>query len=219
MSFNKEFKELTKDVLFNSNFEVLKNDIHHGSNKYDHCKRVSYLSFLIAKITKANCKEVARAGLLHDFFYGSRTAKKENDYLKHPKTSADNAKKIFGINNREEQIIKSHMFHHALIKKFTPFMKEEDKIYFKENKPQNKESIIVCVSDLLVSLYEVFAYKIRYNTILYTIFILKRARSYTQDLFYFNYFLINLLYLYHFFYLLLLFRNSLNHHEYKIHLH
>ena len=176
MSINKEYKELTNDLLFDSNFELLKNDVHHGSNKYDHCKRVSYLSFLIAKLTKANYKNVARAGLLHDFFYGSRTSKKEIDYLRHPITSADNAKKFFKINDCEEEIIKSHMFHHALIKRLSPFMKEEDKIYFIENKPKSKESVIVCVSDLLVSFYEVFAYKIRYNTLLYTIFILNLTR-------------------------------------------
>ena len=176
MSINKEFNDLTNDVLFNSNFELLKKDVHHGSNKYDHCKRVSYLSFLIAKLTKANCKQVARAGLLHDFFYGSRTLKKENDYLRHPLTSANNAKKFFNINEIEADIIKSHMFHHALIKRLSPFMKEEDRIYFKENKPKSKESVIVCLSDLLVSFYEVFAYKIRYNTLLYIIFILNTTR-------------------------------------------
>ena len=64
------------------------------------------------------------------------------------------------------------MFHHALIKKITCFMKDEDKKYFKENRPSDKESIIVCISDLIVSAFEVCAYKIRYNTCLYVIFLL-----------------------------------------------
>jgi len=176
MQLNKEYKEIANEILENEDFLMLKNDIHHGSNKYDHCKRVSYLSFLISKLFKGNCREVARAGLLHDFFYGSRTSKIENDYLKHPKTSAKNAKKYFDIDENETKIIESHMFHHALFKRITPFMKEEDKKYFKENKPKNKESIIVCVSDLLVSLFEVCVYKVRYNFCLYMIFLLNIVR-------------------------------------------
>ena len=74
MSLNKEYKEFSEDILNNDNFLVLKNDVHHGTNKYDHCKRVSYLSFLFTKLFKGNSKEATRAGLLHDFFYGSRTS-------------------------------------------------------------------------------------------------------------------------------------------------
>ena len=176
MKINKEYKELTNDIINNENFELLKNDVHHGSNKYDHCKRVSYLSFLISKLFKCNYKNAARAGLLHDFFFGCRTAKDENDYFKHPKTSAENAKRFFNITNKEENIIKSHMYHYALIKKLSHFIKEEDEIYFKDNKPKDKESIIVCVSDLLVSIFEVCAFKVRYNVCLYILFIMNIFR-------------------------------------------
>ena len=176
MSLNKEYKEFSEDIINNDNFLVLKNDVHHGTNKYDHCKRVSYLSFLFTKLFKGNSKEATRAGLLHDFFYGSRTSKEENDYLKHPKTSSANAKKYFLINDKEAGIIESHMYHHALLKRLSPFMKEDDKKYFKENKPKDKESVIVCVSDLLVSLYEVCAFKVKYTTSLYLIFLINLIR-------------------------------------------
>lgn len=172
MKLFKEYKEYTSEILNNEKFEILKNDIHHGSNKYAHCKRVSFLSYILAKLFRGNCREVARGGLLHDFFFGSRTACKENDYLVHPITSVNNAKMYFNINSKEENIIKSHMFHHAILKKFTFFMKEEDKQYFKENKPKSREAIIVCLSDLLVSVYEVLVFKIRYNTSLYIIFLM-----------------------------------------------
>lgn len=176
MSLNKEYKEISDDILNNDNFSILKNDVHHGTNKYDHCKRVSYLSFLLTKLFKGNSESAARAGLLHDFFYGSRTEKKENDYLRHPKTSSNNAKKYFSISEKEAKIIESHMYHHALLKRLSPFMKEDDKKYFKENRPKDKESVIVCVSDLLVSLYEVCTFKIRYTTSLYLIFLINLIR-------------------------------------------
>lgn len=176
MKINKEYKELTNDILTNDNFTILQNDVHHGTNKFAHCKRVSYLSFLLSKIFRGNCKNAARGGLLHDFFYGSRTSKEENDYLKHPLTSANNAKRYFEINEDEVNIIKSHMYHHALLKRLLPFMKEEDKKYLVENKPKNKEAVIVCVSDLLVSLFEVCAFKIRYSVCLYMIFFMNVIR-------------------------------------------
>lgn len=176
MRLNKEYNKILTDILNSDDFLLLKNDVHHGTNKYDHCKRVSYLSFLMSKLFKGNSENVARAGLLHDFFYGGRTEKKENDYLNHPKTSSNNARQYFGISDKEANIIESHMYHHALLKRLLPFMKEEDKKYFKENKPKDKESVIVCVADLLVSLYEVCAFKIRYTTSLYIIFLINLIR-------------------------------------------
>ena len=176
MKINKEYKNIVNSILNNENFILLKNDNHHGSNKYDHCKRVSYLSFLLAKIFNANSKEVARAGLLHDFFYGSRTAKKENSYFQHPITSAKNAKKYFDIDENEKNIIESHMYHNATLKNIMPFTTEEEKEYFKKYKPQNKESSIVCVADLLVSFFEVITYKVSYSCGLYTLFFINLMR-------------------------------------------
>ena len=176
MNFDKEYYRLTNDIIMNDNFIVLKKDIHHGSNKFDHCKRVSYLSYVLAKVFKADCKKTTRAGLLHDFFYGSRTDREENNYLKHPKTSVNNAKLHFNISEQEAEIIESHMFHHALVKRMLPFTKEEEKRYFKEKKPKNKEAVIVCLADLLVSIFEVCVYKVRYTTCLYALFLLNIMR-------------------------------------------
>jgi len=178
MKLNVEYKKITSEILENENFILLKNDVHHGSNKYDHCKRVSYLSFIMAKIFRGNCRSVARAGLLHDFFFGSRTEKDENDYLKHPKSSARNAKLFFNIDGNEGNIIETHMFHYALVKRFTPFLKkyQEDKVYYRECKPKNKDGVIVCAADLLVSIFEVLVFKIRYSFCLYMLFLLNLVR-------------------------------------------
>lgn len=176
MSINKEYENITNPIIYNENFIILKNDTHHGTNKYDHCKRVSYLSFILAKIFRCNTKEVARAGLLHDFFYGTRLSNLENDYLRHPKTSVKNAKKYFKIDNIEESIIESHMYHYALVKRITPFITNEEKEYLHNSKPKNKESIIVCIADLLVSIYEVCIYKTRYSVILYMLFIMNNIK-------------------------------------------
>lgn len=173
---NKKYDKIVEPILNNEKFVLLKNDNHHGTSKYSHCKRVSYLSYIIAKIFKANTRDVASAGLLHDFFYGSRLSKEENSYLKHPLTSSRNASKYFNINDKEKHIIETHMYHNALLKNIMPFTSVEEKNYFKNYQPKNKESIIVCISDLLVSIYEVITYKISYSMALYTIFFMNIMR-------------------------------------------
>ena len=67
---DEEFLELANDILNDDKFKLLKNDRHHGSNKYDHCKRVSYVSYRIAKFFNSDYKSIVRPALLHDFFYG-----------------------------------------------------------------------------------------------------------------------------------------------------
>ena len=172
MGFNRKYKEIINDIITDDNFQLIKNDNHLGTSKFDHCKRVSFLSYIIGKMFKGNISEVTRAGLLHDFFYGSRTSKEENSYLNHPKTSIINSKKYFNISDNEARIIETHMFHYALVKKIFPFINRDRKIKLVEHKPNSKEGIIVCVSDLLVSIYELGMFKIRYSLCLYLLFVI-----------------------------------------------
>ena len=115
MKIKKEYKEITSEILNDENFSKLKEDGHHGSNRYEHCKRVSYMSFLMAKLLKANYKDTAISGLLHDYFHGTTNSNEDISYLTHPITSAKNAKKDFNINKEEEEIIRTHMYHYALV--------------------------------------------------------------------------------------------------------
>lgn len=172
MKFNKEYKALTSEILDNEAFLSLKNDNHHGSNRYDHCRRVSYLSYLIAKMCKANQEEAAISGLLHDFFHGTTNEREEINYLNHPKESAKNAKEIFNITDDEANIIETHMYHYALVKKALPFINSDKKVSAKEYKPKSKEGYIVCLSDLLVSIFEVGIFKVRYSVCLYLLFLI-----------------------------------------------
>ena len=157
-----EYKEITNEIINNEYFKLTKNDTHHGSNKYDHLLRVSKCSFVLGKIFKADIKSVTRAALLHDFFFGSRKEKEENSYLNHPKTAAQNAKMYFDITPLEEEAIKSHMFHHVLIKKIFPFINRKEKVSIKEFKPKTKEGWIICLSDLLVSVMECERFQFTY---------------------------------------------------------
>lgn len=158
----KEYREITNNIINNETFKKTKNDFHHGTSKYDHLIRVSKCSFILGKIFRANIKSVTISGLLHDFFFGTRKAKKENSYLNHPKTAAKNAKTYFNINKLEEDAIKSHMYHHVIIKKILPFINRQEKAKVKDYKPNSKEGWIVCISDLLVSIIETVRFEFSY---------------------------------------------------------
>ena len=178
MELKKEYKSIAKDILNNEKFLELKKDRHHGTNKYDHCKRVSYLSYLLAKLFHADVNSSVRAGLLHDFFFGERTAKAENSYLKHPNTSAKNAIKYFNISDNEADIIRTHMFHHVIVKKILPFVNFKEKAKVKDYVPKSREGHIVCISDLLVSVFEFSKYQVNYQVYLYMLFLINWLTTY-----------------------------------------
>lgn len=159
---NNEFESLVSDILENEHFLETKHDLHHGTSKYEHSIRVAKLSYKLSKIFKADTKSTARAGLLHDFFFGTRKEKPENSYLRHPVTASENAKKCFNVSELESEAIKTHMFHQVLLKKIFPFINRKEKASVKEFKPKSKEGWIICASDLIVSVMECERFQFTY---------------------------------------------------------
>ncbi|PWL72090.1 MAG: hypothetical protein DBY23_02015 [Bacillota bacterium] len=146
---DQNYYKLVEDILDNEEFQSLKNVAHHGLNRYDHCLRVSYYSYKITKLLSLSPDEVARAALLHDFFFENENTysnRKErfNVLYSHPQFALDNAKKYFDLTKKQEDIILSHMF---------PICKTV---------PKYMESWIVDVVDDLVALYEK-CYSVRYQ--------------------------------------------------------
>lgn len=111
---DKEYLNKVYDILENQEFQKMKSIIHHGGDRFDHSIRVSYYSYKIAKILKLDTSRVARAALLHDFFFeNNRKSNKKMKIvtmLKHPEYALTNAKKYFELSALEEDIIISHMF-------------------------------------------------------------------------------------------------------------
>lgn len=160
---NIEFDNLVNDILENNYFLETKKDLHHGTSKYEHSIRVAKLSYKLGKIFKVeDIESLARASLLHDFFFGTRKEKEENSYLRHPVTASINAKKYFNVSEKMAEDIKTHMFHHVLIKKIFPFINRKEKVSIKEFKPKSKEGWIICFSDLLVSIMECERFQFSY---------------------------------------------------------
>ena len=111
---DREYLNKVYDILENEEFKKMENIVHHEGNRLDHSIRVSYYSYKFAKILKLDSEKVARAALLHDFFFedNQQATKKEKvvTMLNHPKYALANAKKYFDLSPVEEDIILTHMF-------------------------------------------------------------------------------------------------------------
>lgn len=133
-------------------YRELSASVHHGISRKDHIHRVGFISFLISKLFKLDAISTTRGALLHDFF----TDNDVSEYSKrwwhkmHPYLALNNSLNYFELNDKEKNIIQSHMF---------PLTFEL---------PKYKESVIVGIVDKLVSIYE-FS---RFNVKAYAYFVL-----------------------------------------------
>ena len=111
---DEEFEKIIKDIDESDVFQKTKNIIHHCSNRYDHCRRVAYYSYLITKKLGLSYEETARAGLLHDFFLVDNKditfKEKMGTLVGHPKYALAYSKKFFNLTEKEKDIIVTHMF-------------------------------------------------------------------------------------------------------------
>lgn len=108
-----EYNNITKDILENKEFNKLELEKHHGTNRMIHSKRVSYNTYKICKLLGLDYIAAARAGLLHDFFFYEKNSKQKDRFkliFNHPTIALENAKKLFYLNDKEQDIIVSHMF-------------------------------------------------------------------------------------------------------------
>ena len=134
---NNEFRSIIKPLLDNCPFEETKKEKHHGITRYEHSMRVAYFSYIVTKFLRLDYKETTEAALLHDFF--TTEVKEKNGIARlrqHPKHAVENAKKYFVLSDKQEDIIKTHMFPVT----FTP--------------PKYLESWIVDIVDDVAAIYE-----------------------------------------------------------------
>lgn len=157
-----EYLQIVENILKNKEFNTLKNIKHHNSNRFLHSLTVSYNAYKIAKFFKLDYDQVARAGLLHDFYLERTT-----DYSKvkdkimlfttgHPQDAVNNALKYFNLTTKEQDMIRTHMFP----------------LDFRV--PKYAESWIVNMTDSVISIHEFalkFKYQISYATNVYLLFL------------------------------------------------
>jgi len=141
---DEDYRLITDAILSNREFNKLKSENHHVTcSRYDHVVTVSQYTYYLAKMLKMDTISATRAALLHDFFYNSKSNKKDvKTLVSHPEIALINARKHFEINEMEANIITSHMY---------PFCK---------SMPKYKESWLVNIVDNFVSFIE-YGYRLR----------------------------------------------------------
>ena len=142
----KEFYNITNELLSNPIVEQMKNyRQHYETSCYDHCVEVAFWSYLFCKKHNLDYMSMARAGLLHDLFlYDWRHSSKSlNGWhaFVHPKIALKNALSICNLNEKERDIIISHMWPVTLF-----------------HLPKYKESYIITVTDKLSALKSCYDY-------------------------------------------------------------
>lgn len=134
-----DFMKSASAILNHKEFIKTKSIVHHGSTRYNHSVKVGYLSYKISKILGFDTESVVRAGTLHDFFLvrdDESIATETKMLIKHPSLAKENAINYFGINEKEQNIIESHMFPISNVV------------------PKYKEAWIVSLCDKIVALTE-----------------------------------------------------------------
>lgn len=159
---DQEYLLIIDNIMQNKEFKKMDNIKHHNTTRLDHSLKVSYYSYKIAKSLKLDYKDVARGGLLHDFYTEtiSDCCKVKDKILlfstKHPNEAVENSLEYFDLSEKEINIIRTHMFP----------------IDYKV--PKYAESWIVSIVDKVLSIGEFskkFSHKLTYMLNLYLLFV------------------------------------------------
>ena len=110
-----EFELIVKDMMEHNTVQQMDQfRQHYDTSCYEHCVNVSYISYRICKKLKLDYKSAARAAMVHDLFlYDWRKrqdGRKGLHGFTHPRTSLENAQKIFELSKKEQDIILKHMW-------------------------------------------------------------------------------------------------------------
>ena len=115
-----EFEDIIKDIVSNDTvLSMKKYRQHFSTNCFEHSYNVARMCYNIAKKFKLDYISITRAGMLHDLFlYDWRDPKVDRKgfhAFTHGECACRNAKKIFNLSEKEQDMIKKHMWPVTLI--------------------------------------------------------------------------------------------------------
>ncbi len=129
-----EFFAIIKEIYETEEFQSMGQYFQHADiTRVQHILSVAYMSYIIAKEKGLDYVIATRGAMLHDLFYYDWHVPGDGSHrlhgYRHPGFALKNAKALFTLTEKEENIIKRHMWP------LTP------------TPPKYKESWIVCLSD------------------------------------------------------------------------
>lgn len=146
---NSEYYYYVQDLINEEPVVQMKQYLQHGTTTtFEHCLNVSYYNYLICKKFGLDARAGARAGLLHDLFlydwhyYPIKKFDRLRHGATHPRLACANACKYFVLSDREQDIIKKHMFPMTI----TP--------------PKYKETMVIVLVDKYCGLVETLGSRI-----------------------------------------------------------
>ena len=110
------FKKCLSEMIENPAIQKLKEiPQHKGSTTYAHCVNVATTAYVLAKKWHwdIDISALVRGAMLHDYYLYDTETMPYSDYrhsLVHPKLAVANAEKLFDLNDKERNIILSHMW-------------------------------------------------------------------------------------------------------------
>ena len=141
-----EFDSILKDYLDHPDVQKMKDYCAHGRiSVYTHCLNVAKKAYLLDRRfhVGSNLENLLIGALLHDFYlYDWHGAKLHFNIFKmhgytHPGQACENAKRIFGINEVQQEVIRCHMWPLTL-----------------RSVPRHREAVLVCIADKICALKE-----------------------------------------------------------------
>ncbi len=111
-NLKKEFLALAKPIYKTSEVYKLKDFLHHrDKSRLEHVLEVAFYSYLIGKKMNLDLEAIVKGAILHDLFYYDWLREGPRFHgFRHPKISLENAKKVFPLSKKEQDIIKKHMW-------------------------------------------------------------------------------------------------------------
>lgn len=140
--FDYKFMEVARPIIEHKEYQQMRQIKHHDESVFDHSVKVAFHAYQMAIKHNLDWESTIRGALLHDFFLYKfkkcMSLRIITDSIKHaiahPIIAFENANKFFDLNEKEENIIKAHMFPFGL--------------------PKSKEAWIVSYVDKYIAAFE-----------------------------------------------------------------
>ena len=115
---------------------------HKGNTTLQHCKNVAECSYRLSRRLHmdVNVRAMTRGAMLHDYYlYNTRdmTISSYRHGVSHPRTALENASRFFRLDEKEQNIILSHMWPLTLTAL-----------------PRSREALLVSVADKICAVVE-----------------------------------------------------------------